>query len=241
MTRLRALLPALAAAVCAVVALASVPVAVSAIFAVPLVLVLPGYALLEALEARTIGGAQRVALVPSLSIALTIGVALVVDLVHSGLTARSWAIGLVLVVAAASVVAAVRGTSGLGRPRPVALGLRRLDVVALVVAVAVLVGTVILVRTPLAAKRAQGYTILSLLQGKGSSVVVTVQSGEQRRVRYRLVVGSQNHVLYRDRNLVLEPADRTSVRISLRRRGQPVSATLYRGKQNVVYRHVSLR
>lgn len=241
MTRLRALLPALAAAVCAVVVLLSVPVAVSTIFAVPLVFVLPGYALLEALELRTIGGAQRAVLVPALSVALAIAVALVVDFVPSGLTQRSWAIGLFAVVAAASVVAAVRGTSGIGLPRPVPLGLHRLDVLALVVAAAVLTGGVILVRTPLAAKKAQGYTILSLVHGKGRAVVVGVQSGEQRRVRYRLVVGSQNHVLYRNRNLVLAPSERTTVRISLSRRGQPVTATLYRGKQKAVYRHVSLR
>jgi uncharacterized membrane protein len=240
-TRLRALLPALAAAVCVVVALVSVPVAVSTIFAVPLVLVLPGWALLDALDARTTGRAQRVVLVPSLSIALAIAVALIVDFVPSGLTQRSWAIGIFVVVAAASVVAAARGTSAIGLPRSTALGLRRLDVVALVVAAAVLTGTVILVRTPLAAKKAQGYTILSLVQGKGSTVVVGVQSGEQRKTRYRLVVGSQKHVLYRDRNLVLEPSERTSVRISLPRRGQPVTATLYRGKRTVVYRHVALR
>jgi hypothetical protein len=71
--------------------------------------------------------------------------------------------------------------------------------------------------------------------------VVGVQSGEQRKLRYRLVVGSQNHVLYRNQNLVLAPSERTTVRISLSRRGQPVTATLYRGKQKAVYRHVSLR
>jgi uncharacterized membrane protein len=237
----RALLPALAAAGCAAIAVASVPVAVSAIFAVPLVLVLPGYALLEALEARTIGGGQRAVLVPALSIALDIAVALLVNFVPSGLTARSWAVALVVVVAVASIVAAARGTSGICLPRPVGLRPRRFDVVALVVAATILAGTVILVRTPLAAKQAQGYTILSLVRGKGSSVVVDVKSGEQRKMRYRLVVGSEEHLLYRNRHLVLEPSSRTSVRISLRSRGKPVSATLYRGSQKVVYRRVYLR
>ena len=124
MSRRRALVVAATAAVCAAGAAASLPVAVSVVLAVPLVLVLPGYALLEAIGGEALGREQRVVLVPALSIALDVVVALLVNFLPSGLTARSWAIALAAVVLAACVGAALRGagTERAGAPGVLSAG-----------------------------------------------------------------------------------------------------------------------
>ena len=239
MSRRRALVVAAAAAVCAAGAAASLPVAVSVVLAVPLVLVLPGYALLEAIGGEALGREQRVVLVPALSIALDVVVALLVNFLPSGLTARSWAIALAAVVLAACVGAALRG-AGTERAGAPGVRVRWADVVALAVALAVIAGAAVLARTPLAAKRAQGYTILALARGPGSTVVVDVRSGELAPTRYRLVV-TAGKTVYRKETFELEPGSRRSVRVAVGSRTRPVAADLYRGKQARTYRRVHLR
>jgi uncharacterized membrane protein len=240
MRRPGALVAAAAAVACAVATQASLPVAASVIVAVPLVLVLPGYALLEALRAAAIGGAQRLVLVPSLSIALDIAVALVVNFIHSGLTARSWAIGIAAVVVTAAVVAVLRGSEEGHRSERRGVRLGWVDLAAFAVAGAVLIGAVVVARIPVSAKQAQGYTILSVVRGPKSTVKVDVQSGELTTRHYRLLVAG-NHVVYRNTTFGLAPGERLTKRIKIADPHNAIRATLFVAGSKHPYRHTFLR
>jgi hypothetical protein len=241
MTRPWPLLAATAAIVCAAATQLSLPVAVSVAVAIPLVLVLPGLGLLEALGSTSIGGAQRLVLVPALSIAVDIVLALLVNFLHSGLTARSWAVALAGVAVATCLVAVFRRPDEARRPTEVpAVRIRWTDIVAFAVAAAVLGGAVVLARTPVSAKRAQGYTILSLVRGPKSTVKVDVQSGELEAKRYRLLVAG-NHVVYRDTTFRLAPGARLTKRIAIADPRNAIRATLYLAGGTHPYRNVFLR
>jgi uncharacterized membrane protein len=232
------LLVAVAAAGCAAATQLSLPVGVSVVVALPLVLVLPGLALLEALRSAAPGGAQRLVLVPALSIAVDVVVALVVNFLHSGLTSRSWAIALAGVVVVMSIVACFR------RPEPRvgsgAFRLRWTDIGALAVAAAILGGAIVVARTPVSAKQAQGYTILSLVRGGNSTVKVDVQSGELQTRRYRLLV-TGNHVVYRNTTFRLAPGAELQRRFAIASPRNAIRATLYLAGSKRPYRHVFLR
>jgi Protein of unknown function (DUF1616) len=235
-----ALVAAAAAVVFAVATQASLPVAVSVLVAVPLVLVLPGYALLEALRSAPLDGGQRLVLVPALSVALDIAVALVVNFIHSGLTARSWAIGIAAVAVAAAVVALLRGADDGLRPERSGIRLRWVDLAAFALTGAVLIGAVVVARTPVSAKRAQGYTILSVVRGPKSTVKVDVQSGELETKRYRLLVAG-NHVVYRNTTFRLAPGARLAKSVTIADPHNAIRATLYLVGSKRPYRHVFLR
>jgi uncharacterized membrane protein len=241
MTSRGPLLVAAAAIVCAAGTIASLPTAVSLVLALPLVLFLPGYALLAALDGRGLPGAHRLVLATALSVAADIAVALVVNALPSGLTTRSWAIGLTCVVLAGCATAYLRGVGA--RPardeRP-PIRIRWFDVLVLAVAAAVLTGAAVLARAPLSARPAEAYTILSLVRGPQSAVVVGVQSGELRARRYRLVVAG-DHVVYGKSTFELQPGARLSKRIPVSGPRSAVEATLYVADQAKPYRSVFLR
>ena len=238
MTRGRPILTAALALACAAVSLAPVPVAVSAVLAVPLLLVLPGLALLDALGAERLG-AGRLVLVPGLSIAVDIAIALALDALPSGLTARSWAIAAAAVVVVTSAAAAVRGVRPFERSVRLGIGVR--DLALLAAATIVLVGAVVIMRTPLSAHTAQSYTILSLLRTSPASVQVEVQSGEFEATRYRLVVRSLGSSLHRVKRFTLAPGSRMSLAIpAARGTADALVATLYRGDGGPAYRRVEL-
>ncbi len=229
-----------AAVVCAGGTLAPLPVVLTVILALPLVLVLPGYALLEALGGRAIERVQRLVLVPALSIAIVIVVTLVLNLFPSGLTARSWAIALAVMVAALAVTAFVRVAGPTERRPAERFRIRRLDVVALVLAAAVVAGATILVKTPLAAKKALGYTALSIERRSGSSIQVEMLSGEQTTTSYRLDVRAGGRLVYRKPGIRLSPGMRLSQVIKIRTRAA-ISAALYLDGRHQAYRRVYLR
>lgn len=239
MRRPGALVAAVAAVGCALATQASLPVAASVALAVPLVLVLPGYVLLEALRSGPLPGAQRLVLVPALSIALDIAVALLVNFLHSGLTARSWAIGIAAVVVAAALVASFRGAAD-ARPERRGVRLRWVDLAAFALAGAILTGAVVVARTPVSATRAQGYTILSVVRGPKSTVKVDVQSGELGTKRYRLLVAG-NHVVYRNTTFRLAPGARLTKSIAIADPHNAIRATLYLAGSKRPYRHAFLR
>jgi len=241
MTRLWPLAAAAAAVGCAVATQLSLPGAVAVLVAVPLVLVLPGLTLLAALGASEVGGAHRLVLVPSLSIAVGIVVALLVNFVHSGLTARSWAAGLAIAAVGTAVVAMARGTSSERSPSQApALRIRWIDLFVFALAAVVVGGVIVLARTPVGAKRAQGYTILSLVRSPKSTVTIDVQSGELQERRYRLLVAG-NHVVYRNTTFRLAPGARLSKHVAIPKGEIAVEATLYLGGNKRPYRHVYLR
>ena len=232
------LVAGVAAVGCAVATQLSIPVGVSVLVALPLVLFLPGLVLLEALRSSTIRGAQRLVLVVALSIAVDVVVALVVNFVPSGLTSRSWAAALAGFVVVTGVVGSVRRPNdGLRSPT---LRIRWIDLGAFALAAAILGGAIVLARTPVSAKQAQGYTILALVRGSKSTVKVSVQSGELQTKRYRLLVAG-NHVVYRDTTFRLAPGAQLTKRIAIRAPNNAIRATLYLAGSKRPYRHVFLR
>lgn len=162
---------------------------VQVIFALPLLFVLPGLALSAALfpsDRRDL--ARRLVTLLGLSLAVAILGALLLDLLPFGLRSSSWAILLALVTCG-SVAVAIRRRSGGRSGTFFAPRVRLVDVVLFGFALALVAGTLIFARTPLAAKNVQGYTALSMLPGQGSKsrvLQVQISSSELRPLRYRL-------------------------------------------------------
>jgi uncharacterized membrane protein len=236
------------AVVCAAgVLVEPLPVAVSLMLALPLVLVLPGYALVEALgRRRPLDFAPRLVLVPALSIAADVLLGLVLNLSPFAITNRSWAVGLASVVCVACLVAHLHRRPRAALP-PVSrrLRLRLADVAALVAAAVVVAVAVALARTPLSAERAQGYALLWLAPARGARTVsVGIQSGELRPADYRVVVTAGPRVVYSREGLRLAPGQRALLRVRLpdtpSARSTRVAARLYRSGDRHVYRHAQV-
>lgn len=230
------------AAVCAAVAsFPGIPEPARAAAAVPLVLVLPGYALASAaFGRRRLDPAERVLLTAALSLAAAVLVALCLDVTPWGLHRRSWAVGLAALTVASALAAAIRR-----QDRPVrlrALGPTRAQA-AVIGCGAVLVGVAIwLAARPLPASGGDGYTALWLLPAPASPDVVRVGvwSGELEPTTYRVSLRLGTRVL-RMWHLRLATSGRWEVRVALPRGGGELVALLYRGPRDAVYRRVDLR
>jgi hypothetical protein len=160
------------------------------IFAVPLTLMLPGYAITAAAFARReLGRPHFLLLSLALSLATLVLGSLALNYVPGGIRGISWSLFLLLVVLGCCRAAAVRrgGQSTLPRwPRPKFSGLE-LGLIGgglLTAAVAL-----ILASTTVPAKNAIGYTQLWILPEagmQGSEVQVGVKSQEQDPIEYDL-------------------------------------------------------
>ncbi|MBO0769511.1 MAG: DUF1616 domain-containing protein [Solirubrobacterales bacterium] len=161
------LIAAIVAAVALAVAIELIPVQlVRDILAVPVALLLPGYAMARAIFVRTdLELIPRVMLVPALSLAQLVIGALVLNLVPGGIQRASWLIWLVLVVVAGTLVAGARRPSdqrsgGVLRSQ---IGLPNVASGAVyVLAAALAVAAMVASRRPETAKNAIGYPRLTL-------------------------------------------------------------------------------
>jgi uncharacterized membrane protein len=242
---------ALAAVACAAVALAAHLTAVRAVAAVPLCLVLPGYALTAAFFARTrLELRSIVMLTLALSLTTLILGSLLLNFTPWGLRAGTWAALLLAVVLGGCTVAGLRreprakapGTAARVRlPRP---RVRARDVALLTLAAMIAAGAMVVSRIPLSAPNAVGYTAMWMLpghSGSGSDLEIGIQSAEQQPTSYRLVVemGARST----ESSFVLTPGGRTEVPVPLDPR--PVAGTvvamLYRNTETGVYRRVTAR
>jgi uncharacterized membrane protein len=237
-----------AAALCAAGALLMPFEAVRLLFAAPLALLLPGYAIAAACFSR--GSLDRprfllVSLVLSLS-TLALG-GLVLNYMPGGIRPFSWALLLLLVTGAGCWVATRRWPSPEKRP---ARGRRRpspkpaaaaLALGGLVAAVAAL----LLAATTFPADHAVGYTELWALPAGGAEsreVEVGVGSEEQTTVPYDLLIQVDKRPLVR-RQFSLAPGQTRIVRLRtepfLDGTPIPVTATLLRQNQtDKIYRRV---
>jgi uncharacterized membrane protein len=236
-----------AAAVCAIAALLLPNDVVRLIFALPLVLLLPGYAIASASLAKRGIEYPQLALI---SVALSLAVLALGGLVLNylgGLHPGTWALLLFLVVLAAARAAALRRQAApssasprpqLQRPAAAAVGLILGGIVAAAAAL-------VLTFTPVSAKHAVGYSDLWMrsYEDGGAGVRVGVSNQEHDRTAYGLIAnfGHGRHLAVR--RFVLDPGQRHVVRLSVtppRGRSEPVAVTLYRRAQpNVPYRRVS--
>lgn len=236
-----------AAALCALVALLFPSEAVRLVFAAPLALFLPGYAIAAANFARRRLDRPRL-LLASLTLslcALVVG-ALVLNYLPGGIRALSWALLLSAIVFGFSRAAALRRPRARSAPRrprqqrpaPLALVLAGLGLAAAVAAL-VLAGRTVPV------DEAVGYTELWVLpdnQAERGDFQVGVGSEERTAVPYDLLVKVGERPLIR-RSFVLDPGETEVVRLDSGAApgaaAVPVVATLLRQNQtNEIYRRV---
>jgi uncharacterized membrane protein len=212
-----------------------------------LLLFLPGYSLTAALfPPGALEPARRLLLSVALSIALAVVIGLVLNLMPFGLRLTSWAIALVVVITGACAVAAFRRRARpasapvrISRPSAASIGL-------LIAATAILGAAVAFARTPLAAKKVQGYTALWLLPTRDSApsaVRVGLASAELDTTNYRLVILLKGRPTY-VRRLVLHPGRRFVQTVDLGKSAAlphiRVEALLYRQQDpQSIYRDVS--
>jgi uncharacterized membrane protein len=233
-----ALAAVVAAAGAVIVVRLSLPLAVRIAFVLPLVLVLPGYALVRALlSGKELERSHRLLLSLGLSLSLAIVTGLLLDVSTIGLDARSWAVSLATETWILCVVAGLRWRhrDDVDEAAPSARSwrLRGRDVLLFAVAACIFSGAVAFARTPLPAPNVHGYTALWLLPGPAghrSDFRIGVKSGERGRVRYRLVVRVGTRVVL-ERRFQLEPSavHHESVRVDkAARHGRSIWALLYR-------------
>jgi len=233
-----------AASVAVILYVPSVPLRTA--FALPLLFVLPGFTLSAALfPGGRLDLGRRLLLPVGLSLSTGVLGALVLD-VTFGLHRSSWAVLLGAVTGGGAAVAATRRI-GLAGPGPGSRLPRRLDVALVGIALAVVAGSMVFARTPLAASNVQGYTALSILpvHGHTRAVRLEVSSSELRTASYRLKL----HVgprLIAARRLTLAPGSKWERTVPLPARHTSgahwITARLYRlGHPHGAYRSVRMR
>lgn len=251
----------LAAVACALVAGLVPWEAVRLVAALPLAVFLPGYAIAAAAFAPYRLDPYRLTMVilaGGLSV-LCLG-GLVLDPLPGGLRTLSWVLLLVLVVLAAALVAArrrrrptKRGASRARaagreqqRPRRARLRLRPLDAACAGLALAALVGALVLAYTPLPATDAAGYTALWVLPGRSEaapSVRVGVESSEQQGGHFQLRVRSAKGKSRSSYRFALKPGAKRvfNVPVKVDANGPTrVAASLYeRSRPGELYRRVT--
>jgi uncharacterized membrane protein len=179
-----------AAAVFGVAVLMPAPVPLRVVFALPLVLFLPGYALLWALFARA---TLDHAVVLLFSVALSLAVAIIGGFALQWafpLERLTWGAFLAGVAVVAGGVAALRHEASADRPPFRLPKVRALHVVLLALAFVVAAAAIALARMPLPARGVKGYTVLWMLPAKDGShgVDIGVISNELQRSAYRLEI-----------------------------------------------------
>jgi hypothetical protein len=239
---------AAAALMCAAVVVLVNVDAIRAVFAVPLCLILPGYAITVATFVRPrLGGQRTVMLTPALSLATLVLGALLLDAVPGGLRLASWTILLLLVVLGACAVAGIRrGGRSLRAERTWRLCIRSTDALWLVLALVGICGALALSRWPLPGKNASGYAQMWMLSNgtpAAPSVQIGVASNAQHPATYRiaLVTGSGKPSVV-EPSLTLAPGQQTAITVPLTGIRGPqtiVTAELFKDGLPGVYRRVS--
>jgi uncharacterized membrane protein len=222
-------------------------------FALPLVLVLPGYAATAALfPGRALGGAQRVLMCLGLSLMLSALGGLVLNWTPWGLQARSWALLLGSVTLAACAIAWARreepaAATGVSAGPP-GIGLSVRQGAMLVLAMAVIGGSLTRATAGVAQQQTPGFTQLWILPASKGQPQNTVQLGvknmESTTTSYQLIVTVDGRTAATWHALALTPGRTWQTTITLHgsRASSTVVAALYRmDAPQTVYRRVALR
>jgi hypothetical protein len=229
--------------------------AVRVLFAVPLCLVLPGYAFTASTFARRdLAPAQMLMLTVAMSLSILVTGSLALQLLPGGLRTGSWAVLLVLVVLGGCATAARRRPLTARRPSPARLPRPRLIEAALLVVAGLGVAAAFaLAKTPLPARHVVGYTQLWMLPAGSAAqpgVRIGVMSAESESVAYRLEIGAQptrtSANALASFQFVLGPGQRferlVPVAASTPRGTLRIVAYLYRqDRPYAIYRHVVIR
>lgn len=236
-----------AALACALLAAAAPFEALSLLFAAPLALFLPGYAIVAATFARQpLEAPMRIVLSLGLSLAvLTLG-GIVLNYTPGGIRALPWTLLLLLVVAVACHTAALRRPSGsqwrFSWPWRVEGAAAAMLLGGLCAAAAALV----LCFTTLPAKDAIGFTELWMQPGSsagGAALTIGVGSNEQRPTAYRLRVSIDRNADPVLRRFALDPGESRVLRFPVGEQGaepRRVLAELFReASPGLPYRRAS--
>lgn len=220
-------------------------VPLEALFAIPFVLFLPGYALWYALFRRgTLGGIERLLLSVTTSIALVILTGVSLNFIPPGLQANTWLFALAGITLVAGVLAFVRGNEPLMtsvRTRPVAF--RPGNVVLYAASLLALVVSLQIATVPAPASRVEGYTSLWIMPMEANSHVANVgfTSSELQTTHYRLELLVDGHLVQNWREVVLDPGQSWAGAFDLTETRSRVEALLYRAEEpNTIYRRVHL-
>ncbi len=248
---------------CAVLALLLPWRVPSLLFALPLALFLPGYALTLAIFARRpLERAQTLLLALGLSLSVLALGALPLNYVPDGIGPVSWAALLALVTLCGCRAAALRrprvssSSTQVQRFFPlwggqrVALGGGAWSVGALLGALACVAASLVITFSTTGAERANGYTALWLLpptprDAAAGGARVGVESNEQKQAAYRLQVQIGDRPTETVRSFSLDPGETRVLKLtpqSPQPGAIPVRAKLYRQDGVVpgdVYRRVS--
>lgn len=220
----------------------------------PLVFILPGYALTSALFARQASGmTERLVMSLGVSLILVISGGLVLNLTPSGLLPGSWAVLLGGITLAASVVTLVRrrGQNVSAIPswgsRDVGLTFRQ----GLLLGLATIVACAALALSIIGAEQQSypGFTQLWILPATGvnakNSVLLGVRNMEKTEMDYRLVVNMGSKVIKQWPSLDLKSGENWEATLAIVQSSHTgstmVEAILYRlNAPTTVYRHVEL-
>ncbi len=217
-----------------------------AVFALPLVLWLPGYALGAALfPAHDLQRVERVLIGLGLSIALSVVCGFALDLTPWGLTTTTWAFALLGITLLASGAALWRRSpqrAGRAPARiPRSAGLSARDTVLFSLAAVLVLTAVAVARFGALGQPGEGFTQLSMVPAPDQSVLISVSSAETQALTYRLVLKSGNTNLHEWPSLQLRPGQQWSARVSLPSPQVPaLQVVLYRSDApDQPYREVS--
>jgi uncharacterized membrane protein len=224
------------------------------ILTVPLVLVLPGYALTAAmLPKRALGGPERAVFSLGLSLVIVILGGLVLNWAPFGLQAASWTVFLSGITLGACAVALVRrrgqsiSASGWSWAGNIGFTFRQrllLGLAALIVCGAVAVSIIGAEQQP-----HPGFTQLWILPAGGANAKNTISLGvsnmESRAMEYRLAVNVDGKVVKEWPSIDLNPNEKWDAVLMLPQLGHAsaakVEADLYRADApTTIYRHVVL-
>jgi len=238
-------LVAIATAVCAVGSLIVPLGSVRVVFAVPLTLVLPGYAIAMAVIApRRIGWVELVPLTAGISLAALALSGIVLNYTPGGLRGIPWVVLLAAIVLGCRRVAARR--RGRAPARQSSLQIPRAapaTVLLLAGCLAMSAAAFVLAQRTVSADRALGYTELWTTPTGESDrrPKVGVTSQQQHTTTYRLEVRREDRPLPIVRAFTLTPGESHTVGLGIRppRSTTRYEATLFkRGRPDQVYRRV---
>jgi uncharacterized membrane protein len=207
-----------------------------AFLALPLVFVLPGYALAALIFSKwKLGRAEWLLLSVGLSLAVAALGGVALNVTPWGLTAGGWVAwlsGTTLLFAAAALAARLQAPAP-ANPGP-GVKVRPVPAALMGVAVLVVAAAVALSRLPVPANGVQGYTQLWIwpASGAGQDVIrIGLGSSELDTVQYRLEVEMDGELTHKWDSIELKPGEVFEAAVSLPAGGLkdgPVEALLYR-------------
>lgn len=221
---------------------------------IPLVIFLPGYALVAALFPRsTLAIAERLTFSLGISIVLTIMGGFLLNLTSWGIQAESWTLLLAGLTLTATALAFMRrrfgtgtGAAGLSVGR-VKLLMRPRDVLFFGIAAFVTLSALVVARQGVIEQDNTDFTQFWILPLQDNSVRLGFNNEEKATVTYRLQLQADNRVIHEWPGIVLASGQKWETVYDLPNKTEPLKnqaivALLFRSDMpNVVYRRVALQ